>query len=112
MEKIEIEQALGNYKGLLAQLALLFKFINSFGIASQTRGPLSVKDILKSVLPNVSHQNADVRNASTKILLDVHKLSGCVTEEELNLGFVEAKSKENLLKKLSTVQVEKNLGGA
>ena len=52
-EKIETEQALGNYKGLLAQLALLFKFVNSFGIASQTRGPLSVKDVLKAVLPSV-----------------------------------------------------------
>ena len=82
---------------------MLFKFINSFGIASQTRGPLSVKDILKAVLPNISHANADVRNASTKILLDVHKLSGCVTEEELSMAFVETKIKENLLKKLSTV---------
>ena len=36
-------------------------------------------------------------------------MSGCVTEEELSLGFVETKIKENILKKLSTVQVEKNL---
>jgi hypothetical protein len=56
-EKIETEASLGSYKGLLAQLALLYKFINSFGIASRTRGPLSVKDILKSVIPSVQHPN-------------------------------------------------------
>jgi hypothetical protein len=26
-------------------------FINSFGIASRSRGPLSVKDILRSIVP-------------------------------------------------------------
>ena len=51
------ETNLGSFKGLLAQLALLYKFLNSFGIASKTRGPLSVKDILKSVLPAIQHQN-------------------------------------------------------
>jgi len=69
--RIETEASLGSYKGLLAQLALLYKFINSFGIASKTRGPLSVHDILKSVIPAVAHPNQDVRNASGKILLDV-----------------------------------------
>ena len=70
-EKIETEASLGSFKGLLAQLALLYKFINSFGIASKTRGPLSVKDILKSIVPTLVHQNQDVRNASNKILIDV-----------------------------------------
>ena len=56
-DKIETEASLGSYKGLLAQLALLYKFINSFGIASRTRGPLSVKDILKSVVPAIQHPN-------------------------------------------------------
>ena len=67
---------------------------------------------MKSVLPNISHPNADVRNASTKILLDVHKLSGCVTQEELELGGVDTKTKDNLLKKLTTVEVEKNLAAS
>ena len=52
-DQIETENSLGSYKGLLAQLALLYKFINSFGISSRTRGPLSVTDVLKSVLPSV-----------------------------------------------------------
>jgi hypothetical protein len=52
-EQIETEASLGSYKGLLAQLALLYKFINSFGIASRTRGPLSVKDVLKSIMPAI-----------------------------------------------------------
>lgn len=84
-EKIETEAALGSFKGLLAQLALLYKLINSFGIASKTRGPLSVKDILKSVVPAAQHQNQDVRNAAGKILIDVQKLSGCVNDDELSL---------------------------
>ncbi len=57
VKQIESEASLGSYRGLLAQLALLFKFINSFGIASKTRGPLSVKDILKSVVPSLQHPN-------------------------------------------------------
>ena len=109
-EKIETEASLGSYKGLLAQLALLYKFINSFGIASRTRGPLSVKDVLKAVVPAVQHPNQDVRNAAGKILLDVQKLSGCVTEEEL--ADLEDKHRSAILAKLKNVEVEKNLSAA
>ena len=105
--KIETEQALGSHKGLLAQLALLFKFINNFGIASMSRGPLSDKDVLKSVAPSLSHANADVRNAATKIVLDVQKMSGCVTEEEL--ATVPEKTRQVILPKLESIEVEKNL---
>lgn len=92
---------------MLAQLALLYKFINSFGIASRTRGPLSVKDIMKSILPAIQHPNQDVRNASGKILMDVHKLSGCVTEEELES--LSDKARTILMGKISKINVEKNL---
>ena len=105
--QIETEAGLGSFKGLLAQLALLYKFVNSFGIASRTRGPLSVRDILKSIMPAIQHPNQDVRNASGKILVDVHKLSGCVNEEELE-GLSD-KTKNVLLAKLAKVEVEKNL---
>jgi len=106
-EKIETETSLGSYKGLLAQLALLYKFINSFGIASKTRGPLSVKDILKSVIPAVQHPNQDVRNAAGKILVDVQKFSGCVTDEELME--VNEKARHALMEKIKKVTIEKNL---
>ena len=106
-EKIETEASLGSFKGLLAQLALLYKFINSFGIASKTRGPLSVKDILKSIVPALTHQNQDVRNASSKILIDVQKLSGCVNEEELIT--LPEKQQTTLMEKIKKVKVEKNL---
>ena len=92
---------------MLAQLALLYKFINSFGIASRTRGPLSVKDIMKSILPAIQHPNQDVRNASGKILMDVHKLSGCVTEEELES--LSDKARTILMGKINKINVEKNL---
>lgn len=98
---------MGSYKGLLAQLALLYKFINSFGIASRTRGPLSVKDVLKSIMPAIQHANQDVRNAAAKILIDVHKLSGCVTEEDLES--LNEKARTVLSAKLKKTKVEKNL---
>lgn len=107
MQRIETEAGLGSYKGLLAQLALLYKFINSFGISSRTRGPLSVRDVLKSVLPAIQHPNQDVRNAAGKILLDLHKLSGCVTEDDLQS--LSDKIRSVILNKLQTIKVEKNL---
>jgi hypothetical protein len=81
--------------------------VNSFGIASKTRGPLSVRDILKAVMPAVQHPNQDVRNASGKILLDVHKLSGCVTADEL--VDLNEKTRTLLQEKLAGVEIEKNL---
>ena len=108
--KIELEASLGSFKGLLAQLALLYKMINSFGISSRNRGALSVKNILKSVVPSVSHPNQDVRNAASKILLDVQRFSGCVTPEELSE--VPEKTKNSLLEKIKQVEIEKNLQDA
>lgn len=58
-------------------------------------------------MPAVQHPNQDVRNASGKILLDVHKMSGCVTAEELQ--DLNDKAKSVLLEKLAGVQIEKNL---
>lgn len=85
----------------------MYKFINSFGIASRTRGPLSVRDVLKSIIPAIQHPNQDVRNAAAKILLDVHKFSGCVTEEELET--LNEKARTILSAKLKKIKVEKNL---
>lgn len=48
-----------------------------------------------------------MRNAATKILLDTHRLSGCVKEESLHS--LNEKSRQVILKKLSEVEVEKNL---
>jgi len=106
-DKIQTEASLGSFKGLLAQLAILYKLINSFGISSRARGALSVKNILKSIIPAVSHQNQDVRNALSKILMDVQRLSGCVTEEELE--DLTEKQRQAVLDKIKNVEVEKNL---
>ena len=54
--------------------------MNSFGVSAKRHGPLNVRDIVNSIVPSLTHQSQDVRNASTKILLDVHRLSGSVTE--------------------------------
>lgn len=66
-----------------------------------------MRDILKSIMPAILHPNQDVRNASAKILLDVHKLSGCVTDEELES--LSDKARNVLQAKLKVVEIEKNL---
>ena len=72
------------HKGILAQLALLFKMINSFGIAVPPKlddsdskldqpeiGALNVDSVLGAAIPAISHTNQDVKNAAIKIVLDV-----------------------------------------
>lgn len=48
-----------------------------------------------------------MRNASSKILIDVQKLSGCVNEEELIT--LPEKQQTTLMEKIKKVKVEKNL---
>jgi|TARA_B110000305_G_C19307954_1_gene572536 hypothetical protein len=48
-----------------------------------------------------------VRNASTKILIDIQKLSGCVNEEEL--ATLPEFKRNALMEKIKKVKVEKNL---
>lgn len=48
-----------------------------------------------------------MRNASGKILLDVQKLSGCVTAEELE--DINETTRKMLLEKLASIEIEKNL---
>ena len=73
-----------SHKGLLAQLALLFKMINSFGInvapkidesdenlAPKPTGALTVDSVLAASVPALAHTNQDIKNASIKIVLDV-----------------------------------------
>lgn len=57
-------------------------------------------------MPAVQHPNQVVRNASGKILLDVHKMSGCVTAEELES--INEKARMPLLEKLANIEIEKN----
>jgi hypothetical protein len=78
--------------------------VNSFGVSIKKRGPLNVKDIINSILLSLTHQSQDVRNASTKILLDIQRLSGAVKEDYLVT--VNDKIKSALLDKISQVAVE------
>jgi hypothetical protein len=52
-----LEGSLGSFKGLLAQLALLYKFVNSFGVSAKRKGTLWVTDIVNSITPSFSHQS-------------------------------------------------------
>jgi hypothetical protein len=85
---------------------LFYKFVNSFGVSAKKRGPLNSKDIVNSILPSLSHSSQDVRSASTKILLDVQRLSGAVKEE--TLGNLPNKIKTAVIEKLKAQVVEKD----
>jgi hypothetical protein len=66
-----------NFKGLLAQLALLFKFVASFGIYIPTGEPssgstvMTVASVLNASVPAVTVSNVDVKNAAIKIIMEV-----------------------------------------
>jgi hypothetical protein len=65
----------------MAQLALLYKLINSFKVHSEQGDgddsddlkALTKEQILDVVLPSVSHTKDDIRGAATRILIDVQK---------------------------------------
>ena len=65
-----------NPKGLLAQLALLFKLLASFGLSDSQSSVLNLQAVLNGSIPAIAHANVDVRNAAIKIVLDVQMLSG------------------------------------
>ena len=73
---------------MLAQLALLYKLVNSFGLSLQDKegneanaeAALTVQNVLDATVPAIGHTNADVKNAATKIILDVQRLSGEVKD--------------------------------
>lgn len=67
-----------NPKGLMAQLALLYKLVNSFSVAAGSQDqdevkPMTKEIILDVVVPSCSHTKDDIRNAAVKILIDVQK---------------------------------------
>jgi len=74
------EAGIPNHKGLLAQLALLYKLINSFEIKSS--GVITVDSILDAVIPALSCHKEDVRNAAIKILVDTQKQTGQLIESD------------------------------
>jgi capsular polysaccharide biosynthesis protein len=86
-------------------LALLYKFVNSFGVSAKKRGPLNANDIVNAILPSLTHSSQDVRSASTKILLDVQRLSGAVKEEKF-MSMPE-KQRNPLLEKLRAQVIER-----
>ena len=78
----------------MAQLALLFKFINSFGIEVPNKNggalpsdhsgqALTVSSVLAAAVPAIAHTNQDVKNAAIKIVLDVQRLTGLVKDHHL-----------------------------
>ena len=63
-----------NPKGLMAQLALLYKLVNSFPFnAVDAAKSLSKDKVVKIVVPSCSHTKDDIRGAAVKILIDVQK---------------------------------------
>lgn len=87
-------------------MALLYKFVNSFGVSAKKRGPLNSVDIVNAILPSLSHSSQDVRSASSKILLDVQRFSGAVKEDKL--ASLPDKIRQGLIEKLKAQVVEKD----
>ena len=73
-----------NHKGLLAQLALLYKLVNTFKIQTATHELDDPKELFKDtiievVLPSCSHTKDDIRGAAIKILIDIQQHTGALT---------------------------------
>ena len=94
------QPAATNHKGLLAQLALLYKLVNSFKIdvAPLSVAALSLNKILLATVPPCTHNKDDIRTAAHRILVDTHKQTGAIREEHL-LGLPE-KARELLWDKI------------
>ena len=58
----------------MAQLALLYKLVNSFPVScSDATKSITKSNIIKVVVPSCSHNKEDIRGAALKILIDVQK---------------------------------------
>ena len=99
----------------MAQLALLFKFINSFGIEVPNKNggalpsdhsgqALTVSSVLAAAVPAIAHTNQDVKNAAIKIVLDVQRLTGLVKDH--HLAQLPDKTREMIKEKVFSVQCE------
>ena len=102
---------------MLAQLALLYKLVNSFGLSLQDKentvneanaeAALTVQNLLDASVPAIGHSNADVKNAATKIILDVQRLSGEVKDHHFLM--LPEKQQAAIKEKVFAVQCEKDL---
>lgn len=92
-----------NVKGILAELNLLHKFIDSFGISQKSA--LNVNKILPAILEPITYKDSSVRSAALKVLIEVHRKTGVITEEVLK--GIPANTLESIMKKISKIKVEK-----
>lgn len=91
----------------MAQLALLYKLINSFTVHAQPAEgedsdeykALTKDAIMTAVLPAVCHTKDDIRGAATKILVDVQKQTKNITL--IDLQILPDKIRETVWEKLS-----------
>ena len=106
--RIENHFANGNTKGLGWMLALLYKFITSFGMTKKN-SPLSPKNVLKTVIPPLFHKDQDIRNASLKIVLEIQKKTGLIDASTFKDEKIPSGSQnliESILKKVQEVEVD------
>lgn len=66
---------------------------------------MNASDIVNAIIPSLTHSSQDVRSASTKILLDVQRLSGAVKEEKL--ASIPEKQRNPLIEKLRAQVIER-----
>ena len=68
---------------------------------------MTVQDVLDAVVPAIAHANADVKNAATKIVLDVQRLSGEVKDHHFLM--LPEKVQSAIKEKVFTVKCETDL---
>ena len=68
---------------------------------------LTVQNVLDATVPAIGHTNADVKNAATKIILDVQRLSGEVKDHHFLM--LPEKQQAAIKEKVFAVQCEKDL---
>ena len=95
----------------------MYKLVNSFGLSLQekdgqasevsTESCLTVQSVLNAAVPAIGHSNADVKNAATKIVLDVQRLSGEVKDHHFLM--LPEKQQQAIKEKVFAIQCDKDL---
>jgi ankyrin repeat protein len=110
LSRLESHQKNNNTKGIAVMLALLQKFMTSFGI-SKKDSPLAPKKILKAIIPPLFHKDPDIRNSALKILLEIQRKTGCIDAsifKDINIPSASQSLVDHIVKKVSEEEVEQN----
>ena len=89
-------------KGLIAELDLLLKLLQSFGIKED--GPLHPFSVFNTIREPLVNRDSKVRNQANKIIIEIHQKTGVVSEDLLSE--FPKNIKEHLLGLIKDIKVE------